>query len=75
MMPSEWQLVSAAMSTRATASIFLAIARFVITMIALGLVSTTLHAIYTAALYRYATGSKENAGIDGDLLAEAYRQK
>jgi hypothetical protein len=44
-------------------------------MIALGLVSTTLHSIYTAALYRFATGSKENAGIDGDLLAEAYRQK
>jgi hypothetical protein len=34
-----------------------------------------LHSIYTAALYRFATGSKENAGIDGDLLAAAYRQK
>jgi Family of unknown function (DUF6159) len=65
----------AAMSTRAAASIFLAMALFVIAMIALGLVSSTLHSIYTAALYRYATGSKENAGIDGDLLAEAYRPK
>ena len=45
------------------------------TLIALGLVSTTLHSIYTAALYRFATGSKENAGIDGDLLAGAYRRK
>jgi hypothetical protein len=44
-------------------------------MIALGLVSTTLHSIYTAALYRFATGSKENAGIDGDLLAGAYRHR
>ena len=59
-------------STRSGASIFLAMALFVLMMIAIGLVSTTLHAIYTAALYRYATGSKENAGIDGDLLAEAY---
>jgi Family of unknown function (DUF6159) len=68
-------LVYAAMSTRASASIFLAMALFVLTMIAIGLVSTTLHSIYTAALYRFATGSKENAGIDGDLLAEAYRPK
>jgi hypothetical protein len=51
------------------------VALFVLTLIALGLVSTTLHTIYTAALYRFATGSKENAGIDGDLLAAAYRQK
>jgi hypothetical protein len=68
-------LVFAAMSTRAPASIFMAMALFVILMIALGLVSTTLHSIYTAALYRFATGSKENAGIDGDLLAEAYLPK
>jgi hypothetical protein len=41
----------------------------------LSLVGATLHAIYTAALYRYATGSGQNAGIDQALLAEAYRQK
>jgi hypothetical protein len=68
-------IVLAAMSTRASATIFLAVALFVLTLIALGLVSTTLHTIYTAALYRFATGSKDNAGIDGDLLAAAYRQK
>jgi hypothetical protein len=70
-----WLLVVAAGSTHSGASIFLAMALFVVMMIAIGLVSTTLHAIYTAALYRYATGSKENAGIDGDLLAEAYLPK
>ena len=68
-------LVFAAISTRASASIFLAMALFVLMMIALGLVSTTLHSIYTAALYRFATGYKDDAGIDGDLLADAYRQK
>jgi hypothetical protein len=68
-------MVFAAISTRASATIFLAMALFVLMMVALGLVSTTLHTIYTAALYRYATGSKENAGIDGDLLASAFRQK
>jgi hypothetical protein len=70
-----WLIVAAATSTRVGASIFLAMALFVLTMIAIGLVSTTLHAIYTAALYRFATGSKENAGIDGDLLAEAFLPK
>src|SRR6202044_1450558 len=44
-------VVFAAVSTRATASIFLAMALFVVAMIALSLVSTTLHTIYTAALY------------------------
>jgi hypothetical protein len=68
-------LVFAAISTRASATIFLAVALFMLTIIALGLVSTTLHSIYTAALYRFATGSKENAGIDGELLADAYRPK
>jgi hypothetical protein len=56
-------------------SAILGIGVLVITAIALGLVSTTLHSIYTAALYRFATGAKQNAGIDGDLLAGAYRQK
>jgi hypothetical protein len=68
-------LVSAAVSTHAVGSIVLTGALFVITLLLIGLVSTTLHTIYTAALYRYATGSKDNAGIAGDLLAAAYRPK
>jgi Family of unknown function (DUF6159) len=53
----------------------LGIGLLVLTGIGVGLVSSTLHSIYTAALYRFATGSKDNAGIDGALLAGAYRQK
>ncbi len=41
----------------------------------LSLVGATLHSIYTAALYRFATGNDHNAGIDRALLAEAYRPK
>jgi hypothetical protein len=41
----------------------------------LGLVSTTLQSIYTAALYRYATGARDKAGIDQSLLAGAFRAK
>jgi MFS family permease len=68
-------LVCAAQSTHVFGSIVLAMGFFVLAMIAVGLVNTTLHAIYTAALYRFATGSKTNAGIDGDLLAAAYWPK
>jgi hypothetical protein len=68
-------LMFAAASSGAIGSIILGVALFAITLILIGLVSTTLHTIYTAALYRFATGSKENAGIDGDLLAGAYRTK
>ena len=39
------------------------------------LVSPTLHAIYIAALYRFATGDKDTAGIDQDLLTEAFQPK
>jgi hypothetical protein len=68
-------LMIAAASSRAMGTIVLAGILVALTMVLLGLVSTTLHSIYTAALYRYATGAKDNAGIDEDLLAAAYRQK
>jgi hypothetical protein len=68
-------VMAAAMSTGALGSIIAGATLFAITLMLIGLVSTTLHSIYTAALYRFATGSKENAGIDGDLLAGAYRSK
>jgi len=34
-----------------------------------------MHAIYTAALYRFATGNKNNGGIGQELLAGAFQQK
>ncbi|MEA3139312.1 MAG: hypothetical protein QOK23_1481 [Gammaproteobacteria bacterium] len=68
-------LLFAAIATKASGTIILALLFFVLTIVILGLVSSTLHTIYTAALYRFATGSKENAGINGELLADAYRQK
>jgi Family of unknown function (DUF6159) len=68
-------MLCTAVSTHAFGTIALAMIFFVLAMIIIGLVSTTLHAIYTAALYRFATGSKQNAGINGDLLAGAFWQK
>ena len=68
-------IMFAAIAAKTAGTMILGMLLFALTIIALGLVSSTLHTIYTAALYRFATGSKENAGIDGDLLAAAYRQK
>jgi hypothetical protein len=56
-------------------TIVLAAIVLVVTVVGLSLVSATLHAIYTAALYRFATGNQDNGGIRQELLAEAFRQK
>ena len=64
-----------AISSKALGAIILAAIVLLVTVIGLSLVSTTLHAIYTAALYRYATGSKDNGVIGSDLLADAFRPK
>lgn len=64
-----------AVSSKALGAIILAAIVLLVTVIGLSLVSTTLHAIYTAALYRYATGSKDNGVIGSDLLADAFRPK
>jgi Family of unknown function (DUF6159) len=64
-----------AISSRALGAIMLAAIVLLVTVIGLSLVSTTLHAIYTAALYRYATGSKDNGAIGPELLADAFRPK
>jgi len=64
-----------AIASKATGTIVLAALVLMVTLIGLSLVSTTLHSIYTAALYRFATGSKENGTIGPELLADAFRPK
>jgi hypothetical protein len=68
-------LIVAAISSKALAMIVLAGIVLLVTFVGLSLVSTTLHSIYTAALYRYATGSKDNGAIGPELLAGAFRSK
>ncbi len=48
---------------------------FVTVFIGLTLVGTTLHTIYTAVLYRYASGNDQGGRIDQQLLAQAFRQR
>jgi hypothetical protein len=64
-----------AISSKAPGAIVLAAIVLLVTFVGLSLVSTTLHSIYTAALYRYATGSRDNGAIAPELLADAFRAK
>jgi Family of unknown function (DUF6159) len=64
-----------AISSKALAMIIIAAFVLLMSVVSLSLVSATLHAIYTAALYRFATGSKDNGGIGRDLLAGAFQPK
>jgi Family of unknown function (DUF6159) len=63
-----------AISAQAPGMMVLAGMVLLATLVGLSLASATMHAIYTAALYRFATGSKDN-GIGQELLAGAYRSK
>jgi hypothetical protein len=67
--------LNAALATKHLGLIVPAAVMFAAIVLGLSLVGTTLHSIYTAALYRFATGNDHNAGIDRALLAEAYRPK
>jgi hypothetical protein len=67
--------MSAAIATKQAGLIALAGVALVVIVFGLGLISTTLHSIYTAALYRFATGDSHISGIDRALLADAYRLK
>lgn len=62
-------------SLESTPIILLGVAGFVVTLIMIALVSSTLSSIYEAALYIYATEGKTNGFFDDRLLKEAFRQK
>jgi hypothetical protein len=68
-------VLMSAFASRQLSQIIPAVILMAAVVIGLGLVSTTLHSIYTAALYRFAIGAREKAGIDETLLADAFRVK
>ncbi|MEO8397905.1 MAG: DUF6159 family protein, partial [Chloroflexota bacterium] len=61
--------------SNSAALIALPIALMVIFWVALGIVSSTLQGIYTAALYRYATEGSTGGMFDDSLVQNAFRQK
>jgi hypothetical protein len=64
-----------AIATKQLGLMVLAGVTLAVFVVGFSLVSTTLHSIYTAAIYRFAAGSVDNAVIDQALLAGAYRPK
>jgi hypothetical protein len=67
--------VFAAAQTGSAAAVILVCAILVLTFIAVALVQTALQGVYSAALYRYATGGNVGAAFSATLLADAFKPK
>ncbi len=67
-------IVAAAMSQSAVLIGF-AVAVLVIALVIGALIQAALSGIYSAALYRYASGEGESAGFEGALLTQAFAPK
>lgn len=67
-------IVAAAMS-KSVVLIGLAVAALVIALVLGALIQAALSGIYSAALYRYASGEGESEGFDGALLGQAFAPK
>jgi hypothetical protein len=68
-------LFIAALIAHETALAILVVVVLVLTMCGLALVHTTLSALYSAALYRYASGEAKTGDIDPSLLENAFRAR
>lgn len=64
-----------AISTESIAIIILTIVLVVLTLATLGLISSALTGIYTAAVYRYAVNGDAGRYFDKTLIANTFRQK
>lgn len=68
-------IVFAVAQTGSAALIVIATAVLVLAVVTLVLLETALRGVYSAALYRYATGGNVGAEFSGALLGEAFRAK
>ncbi len=62
-------------SSDSPALILLAVLLIVVVFIVIGVISSTLQGIFTAALYRYATEGTTGGLFDDSLVRDAFRQK
>nr|MBP7689072.1 hypothetical protein [Thermoflexales bacterium] len=62
-------------STESVGLVITAIVGFVLLMIGLGLFSSALNGIYTAAVYQYATTGEAGEFFDANLVQNAFRTK
>ena len=68
-------LMALASAANSPALLVLCVLLLVLALVALGVVSSTLQGIYTAALYRYATEGTTGGMFDDDIVKNAFRQK
>lgn len=67
--------IVAAATTGNGVLIGLAVAAVIAVLLLAALIQTALSGIYSAALYRYATGAGSSQGFDAQLLGQAFRGK
>jgi hypothetical protein len=68
-------LMAIASAADSTALIVLAVAIFVLILVAVGILSSTLTGIFTAALYRFATQGTTGGFFEDSLVRDAFRRK
>ena len=68
-------LMALASAANSPALLVLFVVLLVLAVVALGVISSTLQGIYTAALYRYATEGTTGGMFDDDIVKNAFRQK
>lgn len=68
-------LIFAAAMTKTAIVIGLAVAALVIALVLSALIQAALSGIYSAALYRFASGEGETQGFDSNLLSQAFAPK
>jgi hypothetical protein len=68
-------LIGGAFALQSVVAIVLAVTVVVLGFILLGLIQSSLHGIYAAALYRYAEAGEASVGFDQALLEQAFRSK
>ncbi|OOG49545.1 DUF6159 family protein [Rhodanobacter sp. C01] len=68
-------LIGGAVASQSIVAIVFAVVVVVLGFILLGLVQSSLHGIYAAALYRYVESGEASVGFDPALLEQAFRSK
>jgi len=68
-------LIAFAASAKSTALLISASVVFVLALIALGLISSALSGIYTAAVYRYAAEGETGGYFDAEIVKNTFRLK
>lgn len=68
-------LIVGAIAAKSAVLVGLAVAVLVIALVLGALIQAALSGIYSAALYRYASGEGESQGFDGALLGQAFAPK